>query len=264
MKLLKLLKEIEYQSEDPQATVKKLRMLKWYKTVFLPGTKAYRQELIKLIKNKDFVYQDKIQKGLSIKYDSATAQEEVKILKYIEQNPEITLPDGSKATVRPHTTTSFNPYAGRRVDVLRIKIESPKLNKKFMKFTMAEEPFVYVYIKKSKGDLTLYNTRLEDLNPVTEVNGDLWIRGYDASLNSLIPLRIVRGDVHLQEVNQLKSLDTLEEIHGDLTVKNCKDLTDLGKLRLVKGEMTLENTGINLTEDQIRSQVEVLGWLGIY
>jgi hypothetical protein len=68
------------------------------------------------------------------------------------------------------------------------------------------------------------------------INGNLNLS--NSTIESLVELKEVRGNLELWDCYNLKSLGNLEKVNGNLYLNNCRNLKDLGNLKEI-GELVL-------------------------
>jgi len=129
--------------------------------------------------------------------------------------------------------------------------------------------------------LYLHNTNIKSLGSIKYVGGDLILRNSDAEslgnlesvggyfnlknsyINSLGNLKSVGGNFDARTY-RLKSLGKLETVGGYLFIDDT-NIDSLGNLKYVGAEIDLKYTPLarKITEDEIRSQVEVGGYIDL-
>jgi hypothetical protein len=132
------------------------------------------------------------------------------------------------------------------------------------------------------GDLNLHTSKIESLNNLERVDGNLNLfnsekmknfgklnyvnKGICLSYTTItkIPdfIVTVNGDFKLAEVN-IEDLNNLEQVNGHLDLSSCKNLKSLGKLKYVDGDLYVHNSYIRnlMTREKIRRHIDIMGMI---
>jgi len=77
-------------------------------------------------------------------------------------------------------------------------------------------------------------------NNIVRVNGDLKLN-FNKKITSLNKLKVVTGNLNLNECSNLERLEELESVGGDISLRFNNNLTSLGKLTKIKKSLYLTN-----------------------
>jgi hypothetical protein len=130
------------------------------------------------------------------------------------------------------------------------------------------------------GDLSLINSKIEDLNNLERIDG--WLNLYECNnLKSFGKLREVKGYIDLSHTSitkipdfivnvngdlglnelEIEDLNNVERVNGTLYLSYTSNLKSLGNLKYVRGNLYLEKSNILkiMTIKDIRRQVQIGG-----